>query len=319
MDFGTVILDVKDTVAADSGILTCVATNLFGSASTTGTLKIKDEDGIISATQHPSGKLGMENLDKMLSGVAMKLESRPEDETPVIVKIKPSFTTGLPNEVELEENGTLKLQCNVEPKNDSKLMIDWYHNGLPLTTGSRIKVSQDFGIVTLDVENMSARDQGVYTCKAVNEAGEAVVFTTVKSSGKSELDLSTKHPKGIEGFKAIVEFEAKGKLDTEAEESEEGHAPKFVSEFNDAFKEEGDSAYFEAQLLPKGDSTITIEWLKDGKPVQESKYYGIGKKQENLVLALFTFKFPKHCFRLKVKSSTFFWNGHFGNRKIIYF
>ena len=271
MDFGTVTLDVKETVAADTGILTCVATNKFGSASTTGTLKVKDEDGIINVTQHPSGKLGMENLDKMMSSVAMKLGPGLEDEEPVAVNIKPSFTTGLPNEVIVEDNGTLNLKCNVEPKNDSKLNIDWYHNGLPLSTGSRIQASLEFGVVTLDIKNMSEADQGIYTCKATNLAGEAVVFTTIKSSGKSELDLSTKHPKGIEGFKAIAEFEAKGKLDFKSEEEEKGQAPSFISEFKDAFKEEGDSAYFEAQVSPKGDSTMTVEWLKDGKPVQESK------------------------------------------------
>ena len=270
MDFGTVILDVKETVAADAGILTCVATNKFGSASTSGTLKVKDEDGIVNVTQHPHGKVGMENLDKMMSSVAMKLASSPEEE-PATLNIKPSFTTGLPNEIVVEENGTLNLKCNVEPKNDSKLNIDWYHNGLPLATGSRIQASLDFGVVTLDIKNMSESDQGIYTCKATNLAGEAVVFTTIKSSGKSELDLSTKHPKGIEGFKAIAEFEAKGKLDSQPEEVEVGQAPAFISEFKDAFKEEGDTAYFEAQVSPKGDSTMTVEWLKDGKPVQESK------------------------------------------------
>ena len=119
MDFGTVILDVKETVAADAGILTCVATNKFGSASTSGTLKVKDEDGIVNVTQHPHGKVGMENLDKMMSSVAMKLASSPEEE-PTTLNIKPSFTTGLPNEIVVEENGTLNLKCNVEPKNDSK-------------------------------------------------------------------------------------------------------------------------------------------------------------------------------------------------------
>ena len=270
MDFGTVTLDVKEAVAADSGILTCVATNKLGSASTSGTLKVKDEEGIVNVTQHPSGKLGMENLDKMMSSVAMKLAGAPEEE-PVAVNIKPSFTTGLPNEVVLEDNETLSLKCNVEPKNDSKLNIDWYHNGLPLATGSRIQATLDFGVVTLDIKNMSESDQGIYTCKATNLAGEAVVFTTVKSSGKSGLELSTQHPKGIEGFKAIAEFEAKGKLDSKPEEVEEGQAPCFISEFKDAFKEEGDSGYFEAQVSPKGDSTMTVEWLKDGKPVQESK------------------------------------------------
>ena len=234
-------------------------------------VKVKEEEDIISATQHPAGKLGLENINKAESSVSIKLDSNAEEE-PVAVSIKPIFTTGLPSEVIIEENESLDLQCTIEPKNDSNLELAWYHNGIPLSSGTRIKASQDFGVVTLNIANMSERDQGIYTCKANNEMGEAVVFTTVKSSGKSELDLSTKHPKGIEGFKAIAEFEAKGKLQEQEEESEEGQTPAFVTPFKDSSVEEGDSVYFEAQLLPKGDSTMKIEWVKDGKPVQESKF-----------------------------------------------
>ena len=270
VDFGIVTLDVKDTVSSDAGILTCVATNKFGTASTTGTLKVKEEDSIISATQHPAGKSGLENIDKTESNVAMKLESKAE-EIPVAANVKPFFTMGLPKEVIIEENESLNLQCTVEPKNDSNLELIWYHNGIPLSSGSRIEASKDFGVVTLNIANMSERDQGIYTCKATNKIGEAVVFTTVNSSGKSELDLSTKHPKGIEGFKAIAEFEAKGKLEGKPEEPDQGQAPSFVTPFKDASVAEGDSVYFETQLLPKGDSTMNIEWLKDDKPVQESK------------------------------------------------
>jgi len=53
----------------------------------------------------------------------------------------------------------------------------------------------------------------VYTCKATNSLGEAVTFTTVNATGRSELDLGTKHPKGVEGFRAIASFEAKGALE----------------------------------------------------------------------------------------------------------
>ena len=300
--------------------MTCIATNKFGTASTTGTLKVKEEDSIISATQHPAGDQGLENIDKTENSVSMKLESRSQ-EIPLTVDIKPSFVTGLPKEVMVEENGILQLQCTVEPKNDSNLNLMWYHNGIPLSSGSRIQASHEFGVVTLNVENMSERDQGVYTCKATNKVGEAVVFTTVKSSGKSELDLSTKHPKGIEGFKAIAEFEAKGKLQEKQEEPEEGEAPHFITPFKDASVEENDSVYFEAQILPKGDSQMKMEWFKDGKPVQESKFnilheilfvFGddkFGVNHQTKYLLYFTLFF----FRLKIEKCALFWNGYFRN------
>ncbi len=35
---------------------------------------------------------------------------------------------------------------------------------------------------------------------------------------------------------------------------------------------EGKTAHFEARLEPSGDSTMRIEWLKDGKPLEASKF-----------------------------------------------
>lgn len=47
----------------------------------------------------------------------------------------------------------------VEPVKDSSLKVAWYHNGLPLTSGSRIRASHEFGLVTLDIDDIGARDQ----------------------------------------------------------------------------------------------------------------------------------------------------------------
>ena len=113
----------------------------------------------------------------------------------------------------------------------------------------------------------------MYTCKATNALGEAVTFTMAHATDKSELDLGTKHPKGVEGFRAIATFEAKAGLEDQPEEGpEEGSAPRFVLDFKDLAVAEGtENAYFEAQLEPKGDSRMTLEWTLNGKPLQESK------------------------------------------------
>ena len=113
----------------------------------------------------------------------------------------------------------------------------------------------------------------MYTCKAVNALGEAVTFTTVHATGRSELDLGTKHPKGVEGFRAIASFEAKGSLEDGPEEAvEDGAAPRFVVDFKDVVVAEATgSAYFEAQLEPRGDSRMLLDWTLNGKPLQESE------------------------------------------------
>jgi len=50
-----VTLDIASASERDAGIFTCVAQNAAGLSSTSGTLKVRTESGIISATQHPAG------------------------------------------------------------------------------------------------------------------------------------------------------------------------------------------------------------------------------------------------------------------------
>lgn len=47
--------------------------------------------------------------------------------------------------------------------------------------------------------------------------------------------------------------------------------PVFQSPIKDQGVREGGFAHFEARLEPVGDSTLRVEWLKDGRPVEASK------------------------------------------------
>ena len=66
-----------------------------------------------------------------------------------------------------------------------------FHN-LPLTPpdpplsppGSRIKETHDFGFVTLDLMSVVPEDAGVYMCRAVNLAGEAVTSASIHVHGQ---------------------------------------------------------------------------------------------------------------------------------------
>jgi hypothetical protein len=49
--------------------------------------------------------------------------------------------------------------------------------------------------------------------------------------------------------------------------------PEFKSPIRDQNNiREGGFAHFEARLEPTGDSTLQVEWLKDGRPVEASVY-----------------------------------------------
>ena len=274
-DFGLVSLDIQGVQPTDAGVFTCLAENKAGKTSTSGTLKVNPIGDVISTSQHPAGKSVMDSLKDLEGSIAIQLEPESSVEEPVSFQ-KPVFTTQFPDKLSVDpESRLLHLECNVEPKNDPRLKINWYHNGLPLPSATRIMPTRDFGFVTLDIKDISARDNGVYTCKAVNDSGEAVIFTTVEASGSSGIDADVKHPRGKEGMNAISEFESKMTLpDQESTEQESGKAPEFVKPFQEGVKvTEGDRAYFEAQLEPKTDPNISLSWTFNGKPLQESSRY----------------------------------------------
>lgn len=52
-----------------------------------------------------------------------------------------------------------------------------------LSTGTRIRSTFDFGLVTLAVNGLRPDDSAIYTCKATNLLGEAVSTCTLKVEG----------------------------------------------------------------------------------------------------------------------------------------
>ena len=50
--------------------------------------------------------------------------------------------------------------------------------------GSRIKETHDFGFITLDIMSVIPEDAGMYMCKAINKAGDAVTTTSLRVHGE---------------------------------------------------------------------------------------------------------------------------------------
>lgn len=228
-DFGHVSLDISHCYAEDSGIYTCKATNSKGQATTSGSLKCTSKANIYLNTQHPMGQAGLEKVQEVDDFAASKLQrqiSGPEAEFP-----KPTFVVPLLQQSTVNEAEALHLECQVEPKNDPNLRVEWYFNSKALDHGSRFKMTSDFGFVTLDLTEVYERDQGIYTCKAYNKAGEAYTSTTIYCRGKEGLIEATQHPKGKEGLEKIQDLEESLKRPEPGEPApEEGHAPVFTSQ-----------------------------------------------------------------------------------------
>uniref|UniRef100_A0A146M532 Titin n=2 Tax=Lygus hesperus TaxID=30085 RepID=A0A146M532_LYGHE len=269
-EFGFVTLDINSCYSEDSGIYTVKATNSKGQASTSGTLKCTGKSDIYLQTQHPQGQAGLEKVQEVDDAYASKLQrqdSKPEAQYP-----KPVWTKPLQAEFKLGEAQPLHLEATVEPKEDPNLRIEWYFNGKALEHGSRFKMTSEFGFVTLDLIEVYERDQGIYTCKAWNKAGEAFTTTTIYCSTKAGLIEKTQHPKGQEGLGKIQELEESlRKEDAKRDEAEDGQAPVFTSQFQDITNlGEGEIAHFEASLTPVGDQTMRVEWFFNGKTIEAS-------------------------------------------------
>lgn len=84
----------------------------------------------------------------------------------------------------MEESETVHFETRVEPKDDSRLRIEWYRNGKPLPSGSRYKTTFDLGFVSLDISHFYAEDAGEYICRAVNDFGEATTRAAVACKSK---------------------------------------------------------------------------------------------------------------------------------------
>ena len=267
-DFGYVALDVDHVYAEDSGVYTCKATNAKGQAVSTGKLRCTSKANIYLDTQHPQGQTGLEAVREAEEAYYAKYQK--QQSTTETQFAKPLFIVPLPERFSPAEAQPLHMECHVEPKEDPKLRVEWFFNGKQLDHGSRFRVTNDFGFVSLDLSDVYGRDQGIYTCRASNAAGEAFTTTTVYCQGKGGLIEDTQHPKGEAGLEQIQRLEdSLLQSSGRPEGDEQGNAPVFTSQFQNVTNLlEGDIAHFEATLTPVGDQTMTVEWFYNGQSLK---------------------------------------------------
>ncbi|ROT82072.1 I-connectin [Penaeus vannamei] len=269
-DFGFVSLDCTHCYAEDSGIYMCRATNAKGSATTTGTLTCISKANLYFDTQHPQGRAGLEAVEEAERAYWAKYQRQMSERE--VSYPKPFFVRPLQTNFSLNENQALHMEANVEPKQDPDLKIEWFLNGKILEQASRYKTSYDFGLVTLDLSDVYERDQGIYTCRAYNKAGEAFCTTTVVVVGKDVLieALSILLAK-LASRLSILDLANKLRRDDRALPDEEGHPPVFTVPFKDLSNmEEGEIAHFEAMLTPVGDESMKVEWFFKGEALKAS-------------------------------------------------
>lgn len=64
-EFGYCSLDYAVAYSRDSGVITCRATNKYGTDHTSATLIVKDEKSLVEESQLPEGRKGLQRIEEL--------------------------------------------------------------------------------------------------------------------------------------------------------------------------------------------------------------------------------------------------------------
>lgn len=242
----------------DSGRYTCKATNAFGEAIVSADLKVHGKQSLITEPQIPESLEAIQALEGHGRRIRAQIDEPVTSQAPV-------FTSALRN-IELQENGQAHFETRIIPVGDPTLRVEWFHNGLPLLQGSRVKTQHDFGYVSLDLQRVLPDDSGTYTCKATNALGQAIASATLKVTATGSILVDSQFP---EGLQKITRLESQQKYRREQiDERSTESKPVFVTALKGPVElAEGSSAHYECRIEPFPDSTMKVEWYRNGQPL----------------------------------------------------
>ena len=96
----------------------------------------------------------------------------------------PAFVTRPREQFVVQEGRNVHFEAKLEPIADPTLQVEWLRDGEPITIGHRFRPIHDFGYVALDIVGVIEEDSGRYTCRAVNELGQAEFQLDLECSSK---------------------------------------------------------------------------------------------------------------------------------------
>lgn len=267
-DFGFVILEISGCYQRESGLYTCKATNKHGEATVSCKLQVRGRTGIVMEPQLPSNfRTGTESIQKLEESLYKRDEILAEEEQPN----PPKFTVELKDNLDVPEGGPIHFDCRVEPVGDPTMRIDWFHNGRPFATGSRVHMLNDFGFIALDMDYTYIRDSGEYICRATNKWGSATTKASITIKSKRSVDFESQLPTGMSAEK-LKDLE-RGPVSEAPKEDAEHGPPKFTTQIQSATVEESQAVRFECHVEPKDDPNLRIEWYRNGKPLPSGHRY----------------------------------------------
>lgn len=254
-------------VGEDGGEYVCRVTSATGIAESRAVLRVTQRSTIEQTSQNPNSLQYIQQLEDYSK--YQRTESVDESNNQ-----KPAFIRPLRSLGQLEEGRNAHFEGQLTPVSDSTMKVEWYKDGRPITASSRITAIFNFGYVSLNILHLRAEDSGSYTCRAVNRLGEAISTATIQVFSRNVVTADLGIPEQQRYIESVEELEAHQKQQHQKyvhEVPESTSPPVFKTPIKDQLNiREGGFAHFEARLEPVGDSTMRVDWFKDGVPVKAS-------------------------------------------------
>lgn len=114
-----------------------------------------------------------------------------------------------------------------------------------------------------------AEDAGEYLCRVTSMTGIAESRAILRVTQRSAIEKSSQNPNSLQYIQQLEDYSKYQR--TESIEDSINQKPAFIRPLKNLNQlEEGRNAHFEGQLTPVNDSTMKVEWYKDGHPITAS-------------------------------------------------
>ncbi|KAK6027796.1 immunoglobulin I-set domain protein [Ostertagia ostertagi] len=235
-NFGVVSLSLNPTYPDDAGTYTCVLFNANGQAQSSAEL---------TTIPMPTLQLDTKHQDSLQ--IIGYLDSHQEVDRPEEFQSldKPKFVRPLAARIECMENDPVHFEARLQPANDVKMTVEWYHNGAPLPAAHRFRPMFDFGYVALDILYAYPEDSGTYTLVARNELGEAQCNLELVVGSAKTLYLDPHHPEGLQRIQELEQDRHMGL--PEVEDRTCDAAPQIIGNLNDLELNEHDDIHVDVK------------------------------------------------------------------------
>ncbi|KAK6166181.1 hypothetical protein SNE40_022939 [Patella caerulea] len=196
---GFCVMSIQEAMLDDSGAYMCRAINEAGTASTEATIRIQ--------------KMAMEpsfgDSDDMVDAPLLKYRYQSP----------PDFTVQLKNKT-VPEGAYVKMSCSV--LGIPAPTIRWFKHGEEITKDKHYSFRNNYGLLSLEINQASIQDIGSYTCEATNSEGTVTcnAYLDVECLDEEVTELDFSRPKFLtpledvsvnEGEEAVFECVAVGK------------------------------------------------------------------------------------------------------------